>query len=105
MADPPPERRRTWIRRVAVGALVLAAVVGASAANVALLDDRTDDGLGRLSPIDPAVTPTRAGTTATSPTGAPAARPATGACTEAGDDRCRPRTDDHGPGHHGGDDD
>ena len=65
-----------------------------------------DDGLGRLSPSDPAVTPTRAGTTATSPTGAPAARPATGACTEAGDDRCRPRTDDHGPGHHhGGDDD
>lgn len=49
---------RRWRAPVVIGLAVVAVAVGAAFANVALLGSTGEDRLGRLSPVDPALTST-----------------------------------------------
>lgn len=102
-----PARWPRWRRTAAFAVVVLAIAVGAVIANMALLGATGEDELGRLRPVDPALT-ARPTTTAparvlTTTTGA---RPVTAppATTTEADDHGGDRN--HGGGHdrHGDDD-
>ena len=60
---------RRWRTPVGVGVAVVAIAIAAAFANVALLGSTGEDRLGRLRPVDPALTTPRPATTVPAPAG------------------------------------